>query len=175
MTQSIPAISERTMNSEALRGAMRLWASGVTVVTSALGDKRAGVTASSFTSVTLEPPTVLICLQDHIETYRMIEESGVFGVSILKSDQSKWSKQFAGFIELPEGTDRFNEVETVQHLTGAPILKEAVAWMDCKVSAIHKVGTTGIIVGEVVATGHLGGEVPLVYHNRQYFDLKSQE
>jgi flavin reductase (DIM6/NTAB) family NADH-FMN oxidoreductase RutF len=163
------------MNSEALRQAMRLWASGVTIVTSQLGEQRAGVTASSFTSVTLEPPTVLVCLQDHIETYRLIEASGIFGVSMLKSDQAKWSKQFAGFIELPEGKDRFYGVETSQRITGAPILAAAVAWMDCRLSAIYRIGSTGIVVGEVVAAGHMDGEMPLVYHNRQYYDLKLQE
>ena len=163
------------MESEALRQTMRLWASGVTIVTSQLGEWRAGVTASSFTSVTLEPPTILVCLQDHIETYRIIEESGIFGVSMLKSDQAKWSKQFAGFSELPEGADRFYGVETEQQATGAPILKDAVGWMDCQLSTIYRVGGTGIIVGEVVAAGHLAGEMPLVYHNRQYYDLKLQE
>lgn len=163
------------MDSEALRRSMRLWASGVTIVTTQFGERRAGVTASSFTSVTLEPPTVLVCLQEHIETYKLIAESGIFGISMLKSDQSKWSKQFAGFIDLPEGADRFYEVETVQQVTGVPILKDAVAWIDCRVSAIHRVGGTGIIVGEVVGAGHMDGEMPLVYHNRQYFDLKLQE
>jgi flavin reductase (DIM6/NTAB) family NADH-FMN oxidoreductase RutF len=153
---------------------MRLWASGVTVVTTQYGERRAGVTASSFTSVTLEPPTILVCLQDHIETYKLIEESGVFGVSILKSDQAQWSKQFAGFIELPEGADRFYGVETVKQATGVPILKDAVAWMDCKLSTIYRAGSTGIVVGEVVAAGHMEGEMPLIYHNRQYFDLKLQ-
>lgn len=162
------------MEAEALRQTMRLWASGVTIVTSQLGERRAGVTASSFTSVTLEPPTVLVCLQDHIETYKIIEASGGFGVSMLKSDQAKWSKQFAGFVELPEGEDRFYGVETSQQVTGAPILAGAAAWMDCRLSAIYHVGGTGIVVGEVVAAGHMDGEMPLVYHNRQYFDLKLQ-
>jgi flavin reductase (DIM6/NTAB) family NADH-FMN oxidoreductase RutF len=163
------------MESEALRQTMRLWASGITIVTSQLGEQRAGVTASSFTSVTLEPPTVLVCLQDHIETYKIIEASGIFGVSMLKSDQAKWSKQFAGFVELPEGADRFYGVETSQHITGAPILAEALAWMDCRLSTIYRAGSTGIIMGEVVAADHMDGEMPLVYHNRQYFDLKLQE
>ena len=162
------------MEAEALRQTMRSWASGITIVTSQFGQRRAGVTASSFTSVTLEPPTVLVCLQDHIETYKLIEESGIFGVSILKSDQSKWSKQFAGFIELPEGEDRFYGVETVSQVTGAPILADAIAWMDCRLSTVYRAGSTGIIVGEVVAAGHMDGEMPLVYHNRQYFDLKLQ-
>jgi len=163
------------VDSDILRQTMRSWASGITVVTSVVGEQRAGVTVSSFTSVALEPPTILVCLQNHIETYRLIRESGLFAASILKSDQSRWSKQFAGFVQLPEGADRFYGVETRQAVTGAPILTEAVAWMDCRLSAVYPVGTTGIMVGEVVAAGHLEGETPLVYHNRTYYDLKTQE
>jgi flavin reductase (DIM6/NTAB) family NADH-FMN oxidoreductase RutF len=163
------------VEADVLRNAMRFWASGVTVVTSVSGERRAGVTASSFTSVALEPPSVLVCLQNHIETYRMIAETGVFGVSVLRSDQSKLSAQFAGFVQLPEGADRFYGVDTFQQVTGAPILAHAVAWMDCRLQAIHPVGSSGIIVGEVVAAGHTDGEKPVVYHNRGYYNLKPQE
>ena len=162
------------VDSEALRKTMRIWGSGVTVVTSTLGERRAGVTASSFTSVALDPPSVLVCLQNHIETYRLIHESGVFGISILKSDQAKLSGQFAGFVELPEGADRFYGVETMQQVTGAPLLTQAAAWMDCRLLETHLIGTTGIIIGEVVATGHIEGAIPLIYHNRWYYDLSTQ-
>jgi len=162
------------VDSDALRNTMRIWASGVTVVTSAVGDKRAGVTASSFTSVALDPPTVLVCLQDHIETYHMIEESRSFGISILKADQAKWSGQFAGFVDLPEGTDRFYGIDTMQQVTGAPLLTEAAAWMDCQLLSVHPVGTSRIVIGEVVATGHIEGAMPVIYHNRWYYDLSTQ-
>lgn len=162
------------VDSESLRKTMRIWGSGVTVATSALGERRAGVTASSFTSVALDPPSVLVCLQNHIETYHLIQESGVFGISILKSDQAKLSGQFAGFVELPEGADRFYGVETMQQVTGAPLLTQAAAWMDCRLLETHLIGTTGILIGEVVATGHVEGAIPLIYHNRWYYDLSTQ-
>ena len=163
------------VEADVLRNTMRLWASGVTVVTAVNGERRAGVTASSFTSVALEPPSVLICLQNHIETYRMIAETGIFGVSVLRSDQAKLSAQFAGFVQLPEGADRFYGVDTFQQVTGAPLLVNAVAWMDCRLTAIHPVGSTGIIVGEVMAAGRADGEKPVVYHNRAYYNLTPQE
>ncbi len=157
-----------------LRQTMRRWVSGVTVVTSSKDDQRAGVTASSFTSVTLEPPVMLVCLQTHIQTYKLIEESKAFGLSILASDQAKLSAQFAGFVPLPEGEDRFYNVNISTSVTGSPILTDAAAWMDCRLHTIHNAGTTGIIIGEVVATGFREKVEPLVYHNRTYFDLKPQ-
>lgn len=159
---------------EALRKTMRIWASGVTIVTSAMGERKTGVTASSFTSVALDPPTVLVCLQNHTETYRMIQETGVMGISILKADQAKLSGQFAGFVELPEGADRFYGVETTTDVTGAPLLTQAAAWIDCRLKESHLVGATGILIGEVVSTNPVEGAMPLIYHNRWYYDLSSQ-
>ena len=163
-----------TVDTDALRNTMRKWASAITVVTSISGEQRAGVTASSFTSVALEPPTILICLQDYIKTYHLIQESGVFAVSILKSYQAHLSAQFAGFVPLPEGEDRFYGVEIMTQATGVPILKDSLAWMDCRLTTIHPVGTTGIIVGEVIATGQSLDGDPLVYHNRGYYDITLQ-
>lgn len=163
-----------TVESEALRKTMRSWISGVTVVTAEYQGKRAGVTASSFTSVSLEPPIMLVCLQNYIETFKLIEASGHFAISILRSDQARLSKQFAGFVELPEGADRFYGVGVSQAVSGAPILTEAVAWMDCKLHAIHEAGITRIIMGEVLATGQQEGQIPLVYHNRGYYDISLQ-
>jgi flavin reductase (DIM6/NTAB) family NADH-FMN oxidoreductase RutF len=162
------------IDSESLRKTMRLWVSGISIVTSAHDNQRAGVTASSFTSVALEPPLILVCLQDYITTYKMIEDSGIFAVSLLKADQAHLSAQFAGQITLPEGEDRFYRVDTMTQVTGAPILTDALAWMDCRLHAIYPAGKTGIIVGEVLATGQHEGENPLAYHNRHYYDLQIQ-
>src|SRR5262245_35571490 len=96
-----------SVDPESLKKTMRNWVSGVTVVTATNGEKHAGVTASSFTSVSLEPPLVLVCLQEYIETYRLIRESEAFAISFLRADQAYLSKQFAGFIKLPEGADKF--------------------------------------------------------------------
>jgi flavin reductase (DIM6/NTAB) family NADH-FMN oxidoreductase RutF len=171
VTYPSQASSGMEVDSEALRQTMRQWTSGVVIVTSAVGERRAGVTVSSFTSVTLNPPVNLVCLQTHIETYRLIRESGIFAVSMLNVDQAHLSAQFAGFVDLPEGADRFHGVETFQQVTGAPILRDSLAWMDCRVTTIYPAGTTDIVVGEVVATGRNESEMPLVYHNRAYYKL----
>jgi flavin reductase (DIM6/NTAB) family NADH-FMN oxidoreductase RutF len=154
---------------EAMRRTMRLWACGVTVVTTHLGEQRAAMTASSFTSISLEPPLILVCLHKKAETCVLINESRIFGVSILGEQHEQLSGQFAGYSPVPEGADRFHNVETETHITGAPILKDAIAWMDCRVYGIQDGFTHWIFVGEVLATDRKDDPAwPLVYHNRAY-------
>lgn len=154
---------------QAMRETMRLWACGVTVVTTADGTHQAGMTASSFTSISLEPPLILVCLHKESETSKLVKETGVYAVSILGVDQAHLSSQFAGYVDLPEGADRFHNVETFTSETGSPILKDAIAWMDCKVFGVQDGSTHWIFVGQVIATGRKPDPVwPLVYHNRSY-------
>ncbi len=155
--------------SEALRLTMRLWSCGVTVVTTSDGKERSGMTASSFTSISLEPPLVLVCLHKEANTAALIEKTDVLGISILGADQEQLSAQFAGFSELPPGADKFYEVNTFTAETGAPLLTDAIAWMDCKVYGVQDGATHHIIVGEVLKTGRKDDPVqPLIYHNRAY-------
>ncbi len=157
------------VDSEALRTTLRLWSCGVTVVTTADSQQRMGMTASSFTSISLEPPLILVCMHKQAGTTKLIEQTGVFAVSILGAHQENLSAQFAGFTQLPEGQDRFYNVETASAKTGSPILTDAIAWLDCKVFGMHDGSTHQIFVGEVIATGRKDDPVtPLVYHNRAY-------
>ena len=158
-----------SVSSEALRTTMRLWSCGVTVVTTADGEVRSGMTASSFTSISIDPPLILVCLHKEAYTTKLVEKAGVFGVSILGEDQAELSAQFAGYTELPEGADRFYNVETFQKETGSPLLTSAIGWLDCKCYGIQDGGTHLIFVGEVLATGRKDDPIwPLVYHNRAY-------
>lgn len=158
-----------SVSSEALRMTMRLWSCGVTVVSTRHGEVQSGMTASSFTSIAIDPPLILVCLHKEARTTKLIEQAGVFGVSILAEDQADLSAQFAGYTELPEGADRFYNVETFQMHTGAPLLTGAIGWLDCTTYGIQDGGTHLIFVGEVAATRRKEDPVwPLVYHNRAY-------
>jgi flavin reductase (DIM6/NTAB) family NADH-FMN oxidoreductase RutF len=159
---------------EALRQTMRQWASGVTVVTCANTEHRAGLTVNAFSSVSLDPALILICLQKGTSTLGLIQEARIFAVSILRENHAHLSAQFAGFTQLPDGADRFYNVPITTHVTGAPILTEAGAWMDCRVHSITDIGSTSIIIGEVVGTGYQENVTPLIYHNRTYFKLIPQ-
>jgi flavin reductase (DIM6/NTAB) family NADH-FMN oxidoreductase RutF len=153
---------------EALRGAMRRWASGVTVVTAAHGGRRAGMTVSAFFSASLEPPAVVVSLHAGVETLALLRESGTFAVSVLAEGQDAASGRFAGY-GLPPGADRFEGSPVSPRTTGAPVLDDAIAWIDCRVAALHPAGTHVLVVGEVVAAGSPGeGARPLVYYDRAY-------
>jgi flavin reductase (DIM6/NTAB) family NADH-FMN oxidoreductase RutF len=158
-----------TVDSEALRATMRLWSCGVTVVTSQYEQQHNGMTASSFTSISLDPPLVLVCLHKEAETSQIIQQSHVLGISILGADHANLSSQFAGYTELPPGADKFHDVPTFTARTGSPLLQPAIAWLDCEVYGIHDGATHHIVIGQVVATGRMDDPIyPLVYHNRAY-------
>jgi flavin reductase (DIM6/NTAB) family NADH-FMN oxidoreductase RutF len=170
------ASGNRKENSEALsmavRETMRLWASGVTVVTTKAGDRRAGMTVSAFTSLSLDPPLVLVALHKDTEVARLIRRSRLFGISILGEEGEVLSQQFAGITPLPEGADRFHGVATQMRVTGVPILADAIAWLDCRVVRLREMATHLAVVGEVLDTGRRDDPVrPLVYHNRGYTRL----
>lgn len=163
------------VDAESLKKTMRRWVSGVTVITSTDGQERTGVTASSFTSISVDPPLILFSLQSFTPTLKMIEKTGVFAVSILTTKQEALSIQFAGFASLPEGADKFYGVDLKTAVTGAPIIADASSWMDCKLAAVYEAGLSRIVVGEVLATGQGEDTLPLVYLNRGYYDLTKRE
>ena len=135
---------------EEFKGALRRWASGVTVVTARNAAGDVGMTASSFCSLSLEPPAVLVCVRRGAAIFPALEAAGAFGVSILASEQSGLSNRFAG--RVPAEQDRFADLElTRAPSSGAAWLPGASAWLDCRITAILDGGDHGIVVGEVVA------------------------
>jgi len=164
-----------SVDAESLKKTMRRWVSGVTVITTSDGQERLGVTASSFTSISVDPPLILFSLQSFTPTLKLIEKTGVFAVSILTTKQANLSIQFAGFAKLPEGADKFYGVELKTAVTGSPIIAEAASWMDCKLASIYEAGLSRIVVGEVLATDQGEDILPLVYLNRGYYNLTKQE
>jgi flavin reductase (DIM6/NTAB) family NADH-FMN oxidoreductase RutF len=160
---------------ELLRAVMRHWPTGVTVLTSRHGGQVHGMTVNSFTSVSLEPPLILACIEQEVRTHRMIEDSGVFAISFLRTGQSWISDRFAG--RETEHADRFEGLKTYTAVTGAPILAENIGFLDCMVVAAHPAGNHTIFVAEVVAasTGSApaaeNGLRPLLYFDRAYHEM----
>ena len=153
-----------------LRMAMRYWATGVTVVTTKFQGIMHGMTVSSFTSVSLTPPLILVALERKSRTHQIVEKSGIFGVNILADDQREVSDRFAG--RHTEYTDRFKNLGVFTLATGSPMLLAGLASFDCQVSANYPGGTHTIFIGQVVASqiNHEQRE-PLVYFNRDYHRL----
>lgn len=159
-----------------MRDTLRFWGSGVAVVATMADAAHefpyAGMTVSAFNSLSLEPPLILVCIAKNTTTSDCLLRHRVFGVSILGGDQEYLSDRFAGRIDLPTHGDRFEGVAVETAVTGAPVLSDALAWLDCRVQSIHDGSTHWIVCGEVVATSHKDDAVsPLIYFNRAYFTL----
>ena len=153
------------------------WTTGITVVTSRLGETQNGMVASSFASVSTDPVSVLFCADHRTRTYPLVRDSGIFVVNILSSTQEDTFWTFAGLKGDPTA-DRFANLEVFTAATGAPILKHSIAWMDCRVITEHPGGNThSIFVGEVLAADFGADEemAPLVYFNRKVRHLADAE
>lgn len=152
------------------RQAMGRTASGVTVVTTDGEAGRAGVTVSSLCSLSMEPPSVLFCLNKGSRTLPALIANGVFCANILAHGQQRVADSFAGLI--PEfKDDRFAVAEWERLHTGAPVLRGALCRFDCRIASVFEFGTHHIIAGEVVALESEPAK-PLVYSNRSYHKIE---
>jgi flavin reductase (DIM6/NTAB) family NADH-FMN oxidoreductase RutF len=161
-----------SITSEQLRDALRHFPAGVTIVTIKVPDADTvhGLTVSSFTSISLEPPLIMIAIDHRSWAQQLLGKDGAtFAVSILPQDKMELSNRFAWL----KDTDRFSEGNWTTALTGAPVLEDALAWLDCTVYASHDAGTHTIYIGQVEASGvPQPDQPPLVYWNRGYRQLK---
>ena len=163
-----------TFDAQTFRQTMRLWATGVTIVAAKHDGIMRGITVSSFTSVTLDPPLILVCIQKRTEAAEAIRRSGAFAVSMLGEEQQDISNLFAGFgPELPEGANYFDGLDVIFAESGSPILAAAMGWLDCKVHATHDGSTHDIFVGEVLEASGKSETLkrPLLYYDTEYRQL----
>jgi flavin reductase (DIM6/NTAB) family NADH-FMN oxidoreductase RutF len=158
------------VNPDELRRVMRRWASGVCVVTSSDGDHHHGMTVTSFTSVSLEPPLILVSLENTTRTNAMVRQSGRFAVAILAADQQDLSDQFAG--RLPDDDHRFADVPYFESELGSPIPEESLAFLDCKVTTNYEAATHTIFIGQVESSQIMREAAPLLYHDQEYGRLE---
>ncbi len=157
-----------TVSVDDFKKALQLWASGVTVVTTS-SEKFGvqGMTVTAFTSVSVNPPQVLVCINDSADSGAGIEESQSFAVNILNADQQDLSNQFAGGTSQQQ---RFENTDWKAGITGAPILNNTLMSLDCKVVEKVLAGTHWIIIGEVHDCVCRSGE-PLLYYRGAYREL----
>jgi flavin reductase (DIM6/NTAB) family NADH-FMN oxidoreductase RutF len=157
------------ISSDQFKYVMRQWASGVSVVTMQTEERRHGLTISGFLSISPEPPLVLISVGQELTSDVLLQASGAYAVNFLRDDQLELSDRFAG--RLGE-IDRFEGLTMHMAATGAPILEDCLAWLDCRVVATHIVGDHTLFIGEVVAAGVNGSAKPLIYWNADYRKLE---
>lgn len=136
-----PAIDVRTF-----RDTMGRFATGVTVVTAAHGDQLRGMTANSFTSLSLHPPLVLVCVDHRASMHELLDEAEAFAVNILAADQRELSQFYASPGEKtgPMGGQPFRPGPL-----GSPILDGVMAWIDCRIETRYEGGDHTIIVGRI--------------------------
>ena len=157
------------MEAQHFKDALSQWATGVTVVTTVHAGQRVGITASSFTSVGLTPPQILVCVAHKLYTHQAILASGHFAVNILHTGQQELGMRFAGMV--PEIADRFAGSDWVTAVTGAPILVDALGWVDCTIAQAITSGDHTIFIGDVVEAGSNATGEPLLYFNRRWRSL----
>ncbi len=158
---------EELVTSEEFRAALGRFASGVTVLTVETVEGGVhGMTASAFCSVSLRPPLILVCVDHEAETYLHIRERRQFGVSILKEEHEALSEFFADPERNHEAGQRLG-IEYRPMLSGTPVLRDALAHLDCTVVSDHPAGDHTIFVAAVKEVV-LGEGKPLVYHRGRY-------
>jgi flavin reductase (DIM6/NTAB) family NADH-FMN oxidoreductase RutF len=152
-----------------LRSAMRAWTTGVAIVTAAHGGRQHGMTVSSFTSISLDPPLIVISLSTGSHTHDLVRAAGAFGVTILAAGQLLLSERFAG--KRAGDGDRMSGIQTETLLTGAPFIVGGLAFLDCKVTQTIPAGMNTLFIAQVVAVRGDDHDSPLVYHDRAYHRL----
>jgi flavin reductase (DIM6/NTAB) family NADH-FMN oxidoreductase RutF len=156
--------------SDDFRNALRHFPAGVTIVTIRAGEQVHGLTVSAFASVSADPPLIMVIIEHRHKAFPLLQEEGaVFAVNILREEQSELSNRFAW---LKDG-DRFAAGNWATAATGAPILVDALAWLDCTIHARYPAGSHNIYVGAVQASAVPEAEAPpLIYWNRGYRRLR---
>lgn len=159
------------INSDDFRDVLRHFPAGVTIVTVKAGEDTHGMTVSAFVSVSPTPPLISVIIDHRGRGHTLLEAAdAVFAVNILREGQEELSNTFAW------KEDRFSVGNWTTAKTGAPVLEDALAWLDCTVYSRHTAGTHTIYIGEVQASSVNGpDEKPLVYWNRGYRELVVEE
>ncbi len=151
------------------KAALGSWAAGVTVVTTRQDNLVYGITASSFTSLSLDPPLVLVCIANSNKLAIMVQETQKFAVSILADDQQNVSAYFA--ISGREPVEDFEDFGTIEMHTGSPIISGALAHLDCELDLAIAGGDHTIAIGRVLGAASDASKSPLLYYRRAYREL----
>lgn len=160
------------VSTEEFRRVMGSFATGVTVVTTAAQDGLSALTVNAFCSVSLEPLLVLICVERTADTHRLLRQGGVFAVNVLHEGQEEVSRLFAN-----KGTAKQLALQDLPHrvaVTGAPVLADALAYLDCRVVEAIEAGDHTVFIGRVEeAAVHPGGGAPLIFYRGAYHTLRT--
>lgn len=156
---------------EGLKAFMRLYPQGVTVVTTWVGGRAYGMTVSSFTSVSMNPPLVLMAIDRSSNSYKAFKEAKTYAIHILSSSQALLSEVFAGRVKKQ---DKFEDINYDEGPERVPILRDTFAYLVCRRYRIHEAGDHDLILCEVLDVAIKNSDFkPLIYRNRSYTTVAS--
>ncbi|HSP99597.1 MAG TPA: flavin reductase family protein [Candidatus Dormibacteraeota bacterium] len=151
------------IDKDLFRRALSHFAAGVTVVTTVDNNRIPhGLTATAFSSVSLEPPLVLVCVDKKADTYAQFESAGVFAVNFLSLEQRDLSQRFA-----THGGDKFTGVGWRPGVLGAPLLDGTIGHVECRIQHWYDAGDHTIMVGEIESADAFNG-APLLHFRHAY-------
>jgi flavin reductase (DIM6/NTAB) family NADH-FMN oxidoreductase RutF len=162
-----PFARAQEFTSRDFRDAVGAFATGVNVITTRGEEHAYGMTANAFSSVSLDPPLILVCVGLAAEGRHAIERNNVFAVNILGAEQEPLSRYFASK-ERPRGRDAFRDVPHRVEVTGSPIIEGTLGFLDCALHAGHEAGDHMVFIGEVLALGTAADVAPLLFHAGGY-------
>ena len=162
------------VSNQLYRDGMARFAAAVHIVTTDGPDGSAGFTASAACSVTDDPPTLLVCLNRASQLHSLFQKNGVFCLNTLAGDQQALSELFARHSGMPM-QERFAMPVWERRKTGAPVLRDALACFDCRITEVKEVGTHWVLFGEVQEIWMSSGTSALLYLHRAYRTLSLQK
>jgi flavin reductase (DIM6/NTAB) family NADH-FMN oxidoreductase RutF len=165
---------DRDISPDDVRGAMRHLVGGVSVITAGRGEDITGMTVTSVSSLSVDPPTLIVSLNRASSTWPVLKRYGLFGVNILTSDQIDIAERFSGKDGL-KGRERFAGGEWVTRVSSAPLLIGALAAIDCEVEEVIERHSHVIVIGRVRDLIHSKREAALGYWHGRYVAIDRDE
>jgi flavin reductase (DIM6/NTAB) family NADH-FMN oxidoreductase RutF len=165
---------DREVSADAFRGAMRHLVGGVSVITVGRGKDITGMTVTSVSSLSVDPPTLIVSINRESSSWPLLQRDGVFGVNILTSDQVEIAERFTGKDGL-KGADRFAGAQWATRASGVPLLVGALAAIDCEVEHIVERHSHGIVIGRVLDLQLSPRTAALAYWQGQYVAIDQNE
>jgi flavin reductase (DIM6/NTAB) family NADH-FMN oxidoreductase RutF len=168
LSRTQPSIGAVTTSS--YRDAMRHLPGGVSVITVGKGEARTGFTATSVSSLSIDPPTMLVSLNRNSSSYQALLASGSFGVNVLSTRHRDIAERFAGR-DGSKGAERYRDANWVSAATGAALLADALVAFDCELEELIERHSHAIVIGRVRGVRLHGGASSLVYWRGAYEQL----
>jgi flavin reductase (DIM6/NTAB) family NADH-FMN oxidoreductase RutF len=165
---------ERDVPSADFRGAMRALAGGVSVITVGRGKEISGMTVTSVSSLSIDPPTLIVSVNRQSSSWPLLQRYGAFGVNILTADQLDIAERFSGKDGL-KGAERFAGAQWTTRATGVPLLVGGLAAIDCDVEEVIERHSHAIVIGRVRDVLAAAPRTALTYWDGQYVAIDQNE